>query len=243
LTILVKRVFEQTSPLILLILVLIFSLIIWLAMSFRTAKNFPTEWIMRGIAVLLLAGVILIVYTLVSEYVPPLRVLRQWDFEDGKTQNWGALLHDRVEQSTDIKVSGDVAQEKYSLKVINFDQPTEDGNARKKLIAIHVNPADLSRVRYIKADVFLPNEVASTVGYADIKIFLKDAASAWHDNVDGDEGFRVDHFNGQWVTVEWRLPLQRIFWTGPWKDYFGLQVYVKNDFKGPIYIDNITLYK
>jgi hypothetical protein len=227
---------------LLLIIVLVVSVLIWLAAVFYSTKQFPT--ILKSLFILIISGVtITILIILFLEYVPSLKVMKQWDFEDGTTQNWGVLAHDRVEKSDDIVASKDVTQGNYSLKISNFDESTDEVNARKKLVAIHFNPNQLSQVRKIEANVYLPNEVAAVVGYADTKIFIKDGNFNWHESADGGEGTRMDHFSGQWVTIKWDLRTSRLFWGSPWKDYVGIQIYVKDNFDGPIYIDNVTLYK
>lgn len=169
---------------------------------------------------------------------PALQVMKQWDFEDGTAQNWGLLVDDSVEESNDIVASKDVTQGNYSLKITNLDESTNEGNARKKLVAVHIDPVQLSTVRYIKADIYFPEDVAKLVGYADVKLFLKDSNFTWYDSANGGEGTRIDHFGGQWVTVEWDLRVAR-----KWKDYVGVQIYIKDNFDGPVYIDNVTVYK
>jgi hypothetical protein len=168
----------------------------------------------------------------------PLQVMNQWDFEDGTAQNWGLLANDQVKESNDIVVSKDVTQGNYSLKISNFDESTDESNARKKLVAVHFDPAQLSTVRHIKADIYFPKDVAALVRYADAKLFLKDSYFTWYDSANGGEGARIDHFSGRWVTVEWDVRVGK-----KWKDYVGVQIYVKDNFDGPVYIDNVTLYK
>lgn len=241
-TFVVKQAFEQTTLALFLIIVLIMSTVVWLVIVFFTTKRFPA--MLKSIAILAISGIVVTLIVLfLLEYIPPFQVIKQWDFEDGTTQNWGVLAHDRVEGSYDIVASADVSQGNYSLKVTNIDESSDEGNARKKLVAIHFNPTELSHTRRIKADLYLPTEVAALVGYADVKLFLKDGNLNWHDSANGGEGTRMDHFSGQWVTVVWDLRLARLFWVSPWKDYVGVQLFVKDNFEGPIYVDNVTLYK
>ena len=169
----------------------------------------------------------------------PLEVMKQWDFEDETTQGWGILVNDNVEESIDIVVSPDMAQGKFSLKITHVDEPTEESNARKKLVAVHVLTNELSKARYMKADVYLPAEVAKRVEYADAKLFLKAGNFVWYDSGGGGGGVLINHFGNQWVSVEWSLqevPPER-------KDYIGVQIYMKDNFDGPVYIDNVILYE
>lgn len=184
------------------------------------------------------------------------RAVKTWDFEDITDHDWGIYDEDRgrVIETPDVNRSQKFAKEgDWSLEVNDINIPTVSDKDRpgvKKWPAVRYK-GGLSKAKVI-ASVYVPSN--ANFRYADVKFFLHDGRWVCQQSgtkVRSGEGASylegVILEPGRWVDLSWDLrPHKTHGWTSPWpvRDAFGIQVYVEDGtFTGPIYIDNVTIYK
>jgi len=115
---------------------------------------------------------------------------------------------------------------------INLPAPPEP-NARKVLSAVRYKD-DLANTKVV-ASVYIPD---AGFRYADARFFLFDDEWKCHQS----EGIELQP--GEWVDLSWDLRYFKTFlWSRPWKKLLGIQIYVEGYFKGPVYIDDVKIYK
>ena len=204
----------------------------------------PREFNYKGLTMVLTFVVTVIVFAVgwIIGGFTGLDVVMIWDFEDGTAQGWGVYneVEGGVTPSADVTVSPENAKGKYALKVCNIDLPAPPKyNARKKWPAVRYNE-DLSNAR-VTALVYVPN--GTKFDFADAKLFLFDKSWEWRESGSRGEGVRLDR--GDWVKLSWDLRRHKtLWWSRPWRNTLGIQVYVEEGtFDGPIYVDDVTIYK
>ena len=206
----------------------------------------------------------LILFCTVNIYMAIYRSSKQimsWGFNDCTPGKWG--IYDKsktmVVKSSDVTTSTKNAQENCSLEVSNINLPAPPKfGAIKKWPAVQYDQ-DLSRAR-MTAIVYVPED--ANFDYADAKLFFIDDQHVddpqnWYEcgsngkgrhlqeGESGDRGIRLRP--GEWVRISCDLPSQ--WW--PWsqlqpsqlRGIVGIQVYVEGSFPGPVYIDDVTIYK
>lgn len=184
------------------------------------------------------------------------RAVKTWDFEDITNHDWGIYDEDkgRVIETPDVNRSQKFAKEgNWSLEVNNIDIETKStlgAPAVMKWPTVYYE--DGLRKAKVTASVYVPS--SADFRFADVKFFLHDGRWVWHES--GKKvlsGKGAPYYEGmilkpgQWVDLSWDLrPHKTHGWTSPWpvRDAFGIKVYVQEGtFTGPIYIDNVTIYK
>lgn len=211
----------------------------------KTAKDFRRY---RQLATVLGLAIAIVTYTVgIRSFTA--RTVKTWDFEDGTAQGWGVYDEEkgRVVETPDIINSQKFALGQWSLEVTNINIPTESDQGKpavKKWPALYYKEG-LPGAR-LTASVYVPSN--ADFRFADVKFFLHAGGSwEWHESGRGKHNEGVILQPGKWVELSWDLrPHKTRGWASPWpwRDAFGIQVYVEDGtFTGPIYIDNVTIYK
>lgn len=209
-----------------------------------TMKFVPQEFKRRHLSGALAFGVMsVIVFVMGHRLLGPRNEIIRWDFENGTVQGWGIYDEEKgrvVTASVDVTTSSPKdAKGAYSLMVSNIDllAPPKPG-ALKKWPAVRYE-GDLSNAK-VTALVYVP--AGSGFRYADAKIFHFDSKWKWHESAWFGEGVHLQP--GEWIELSWDLRRHKTFWwRRPWRKVLGIQIYVEGTFKGPIYIDNVVIYK
>lgn len=176
-----------------------------------------------------------------------IRVLKKWDSEDGTTQGWGVYDEPRgtVVKSPDIAAESlEFADGTWCLRVDNIDIKTESDTGRvafkKRLAVRYEGDVSLTNAKLV-ASIYVPADLA--FDYADAKFFVFAGANwEWHESETADQGVLLEP--GKWVDVSWDLRHEETRqWPSPWpwRNILGIQIYVEGTFKGPVYIDNVTI--
>lgn len=166
-----------------------------------------------------------------------LAVTEQWDFEDCKLEGWGVYNPETasVEMSDDVTVARKGSQDIFfgncALEVSNFefDPNSDDMNPHQKWAAVRFSD-DLTDGK-LSAKICVPKN--ASFRYADAKFFLFDAGWKWK------EGPRT-RIDPDWCKeVSW----DHVPWSTNWVPILGIKIYVDGQFTGPVFVDNVTLFK
>lgn len=176
--------------------------------------------------------------------------LKKWNFEDGTTQGWGIYdkIGGRVVKSPDVVAeSKEFADGTWCLCVddINIESESQTGTAAfEKLVAVrYQGNLSLANAK-LAASVYAPADAGFS--YADVRFFLfidlGPEEKNWCQSGTVDEGVLLEP--GRWVELAWDLrPEETREWPSPWpwRNMLGIKIYVGGTFKGPVYIDNVTI--
>jgi len=214
--------------------------------------EFPKTIIIVGSIIIVAVATAILVALGSGQFTP--KVVHEWDFESPSGNEWG--IYDepsgRVIKSDQVAVKATAfAKDGHCLEVINNNHTahsaTEDP-AIKRWPAVAYE-AGLERTR-LTALVYIPEDAQYL--YADAEFFLfAGMGKEWKESSSGIFGEGVVLIPGKWVEVSWNLrPLKTAGWPEPWpwRHIFGIQLYVASEkgskvYDGPIYIDNVTIYK
>ena len=146
-----------------------------------------------------------------------------------------------------IDLSQEFPDRGFCLEVQKIDFPADSDvgeSAVKQWSAVQYE-GELASTK-LTASVYIPAD--AEFRYADAKLFLFAGPKwEWHDNGTGGDNEGVPLIPGKWVDMSWHLrPHNTVGWAEPWpwRGIFGIQVYIGGgEFQGPVYIDDVKVWK
>ncbi|UCG56894.1 MAG: hypothetical protein JSU70_18765 [Phycisphaerales bacterium] len=153
-----------------------------------------------------------------------------YDFEND-TQGWGEHPDNKLlVPGQGVKVYRDKQSPIRNTGECSLEFTPTEMMAKDAYVSVHRNAQEATITAYIFVPKMANINTSNTCSTARIIV--------WDKSEDSHESTLIKLYPGNWQQISWDLVGEE--WPGPWLE-FGIHFWLATDYKGPIYIDTVTL--